>query len=44
MLTGDYGLTALAIARKIGLVRTAQPRVVTGQEIADMDEKGLQAC
>jgi magnesium-transporting ATPase (P-type) len=43
MLTGDYGLTALAIARKIGLVRTAQPRVVTGQEIADMDEKGLQA-
>jgi potassium/sodium efflux P-type ATPase len=43
MLTGDYGLTALAIARKIGLVRTAQPRVVTGQEIAEMDEKGLQA-
>jgi magnesium-transporting ATPase (P-type) len=43
MLTGDYGLTALAIARKIGLVRTEQPRVVTGQEIAEMDEKGLQA-
>jgi len=43
MVTGDYGLTALAIARKIGLTRTDQPRVVTGNELADMDEEGLRA-
>lgn len=43
MITGDYGLTALAIARRIGLVRTEKPRLVTGQELANIDEKGLQA-
>ncbi|MDA8099409.1 MAG: HAD-IC family P-type ATPase [Nitrospiraceae bacterium] len=42
MVTGDYGLTALAIARKIGLVRTEQPRVVTGNDLAALDESGLQ--
>lgn len=29
MITGDYGLTAESIARKIGIVRGAQPRIVT---------------
>ena len=43
MLTGDYGLTALAIARKIGLVRTETPRVVTGSDISEMDDTGLRA-
>jgi magnesium-transporting ATPase (P-type) len=41
MITGDYGLTALAIARKIGLARTENPRVITGQEINEIDEEGL---
>jgi magnesium-transporting ATPase (P-type) len=43
MITGDYGLTALAIARKVGLSRTEHPRVVTGHELSAMDEKDLQA-
>jgi Ca2+-transporting ATPase len=42
MITGDYGLTALAIARRIGLVRSENPRVVIGQELAEMDEAGLR--
>jgi Ca2+-transporting ATPase len=41
MITGDYGLTALAIARKIGLARTENPRVVTGRELSEIDEEGL---
>ncbi len=41
MITGDYGLTALAIARKIGLARTENPRVVTGHELSEIDESGL---
>ncbi len=41
MITGDYGLTALAIAKKIGLTRTEAPRVVTGLELDGVDEGGL---
>jgi len=43
MVTGDYGLTALAIARKIGLTQSDRLRVVTGNELTDMDEAGLSA-
>ena len=42
MITGDYGLTALAIARRIGLARSENPRVVIGQALAEMDEAGLR--
>ncbi len=42
MITGDYGLTALAIARKIGLVRTDDPRVVTGHELANANDAMLK--
>ncbi len=42
MITGDYGLTALAIARKIGLARTENPRVVTGNQLSQLDEPGLR--
>ncbi len=42
MITGDYGLTALAIARKIGLAVTRDPRVVTGNELSSLDEPGLR--
>jgi P-type Ca2+ transporter type 2C len=40
MITGDYGLTAESIARKIGIVRSKSPRIITGVEmdaIADAD-------
>jgi P-type Ca2+ transporter type 2C len=43
MITGDYGLTALAVARKIGLARTEDPPVVTGRELDEIDENGLSA-
>ncbi len=42
MITGDYGLTALAVAKKIGLIRTGNPRVVTGHELSSVDENGLK--
>ncbi|MDH4100452.1 MAG: cation-transporting P-type ATPase, partial [Nitrospirota bacterium] len=42
MITGDYGLTALSIAEQIGLVKTDTPRVVTGAELAEMDDITLK--
>ncbi len=44
MITGDYGLTALAISKKIGLAKTENPRIVTGHELADMDDEGLKSA
>ncbi|MCL2654780.1 MAG: cation-transporting P-type ATPase [Coriobacteriia bacterium] len=42
MVTGDYGLTAESIARKIGIVTGDDVHVITGAELADMDEQTLQ--
>ena len=42
MVTGDYGLTALSIARKIGIVQGDDARVVSGLELADMDDNQLK--
>ena len=40
MVTGDYGLTAEAIARRIGIVRgDKHVRVITGVDLEEMDEK-----
>ncbi len=44
MVTGDYGLTAESIARRIGIVRTARPRIVTGPELDAMDDAALHAA
>ncbi|MEZ4710220.1 MAG: cation-transporting P-type ATPase [Caldilineaceae bacterium] len=44
MITGDYGLTAESIARKIGIVHSPMPRIVTGGELESMDNAGLQAA
>ncbi len=41
MITGDYGLTAESIARRIGIIRGAQPRIVTGAELDSMDDRAL---
>ena len=35
MITGDYGLTAESIARRIGIVHGSQPRIVTGVDLED---------
>lgn len=42
MITGDYGLTAQTIARRIGIVTSRYPKVVTGRDLEEMDETGLK--
>ena len=42
MVTGDYGLTAEAIAEKIGITGGARARIITGVELADLDDAGLK--
>jgi len=42
MITGDYGLTAESIARKIGILHSERPRIVTGVELDIMDDTTLQ--
>ncbi len=44
MITGDYGLTAESIARRIGIVRTPRPHIVTGVDLDGMDEPALHAA
>lgn len=44
IVTGDYGATALAVARMVGVVTSDRPRLVSGEEIDAMtDEAFLQA-
>jgi len=42
MVTGDHPHTAQAIAREIGLVKTDQPVIVTGDELRRMSASQLQ--
>ncbi|CAG0940919.1 partial sodium/potassium-transporting ATPase subunit alpha,E; H+/K+-exchanging ATPase, partial [Candidatus Brocadiaceae bacterium] len=42
MITGDYGLTALSIAKKIGLTKTVNPKIITGNELSEMDDEALR--
>jgi magnesium-transporting ATPase (P-type) len=42
MITGDYGLTAESIARKIGLVKGTGTRIVTGTELEKMGSGELK--
>ena len=42
MVTGDYPHTAVAIAREIGIVRSADPVVLRGDQIAKMTPAQLQ--
>ena len=42
MITGDYGLTAEAIARKIGIVSEPNPQTLTGADLEAMDDAALQ--
>jgi magnesium-transporting ATPase (P-type) len=43
MITGDYGLTAVSIARRTGLVGTGAVRVVNGDELDGLDDDELDA-
>ena len=42
MVTGDHPHTATAIAREIGLVRSAAPVVLTGEQLAHLSDIQLQ--
>lgn len=42
MITGDYGLTAESIARKIGIIQSRDAKVISGSELAEMDDEALK--
>jgi magnesium-transporting ATPase (P-type) len=42
MITGDYGLTAESIARRIGIIRGQQARVITGTDLDAMSHADLE--
>ena len=42
MITGDYSLTALAIAKRIGIVKDKDPRVISGPELNNIDDETLK--
>jgi magnesium-transporting ATPase (P-type) len=42
MVTGDYGLTAETLARRIGMLSTPNPRIITGADLEGMNEVQLQ--
>lgn len=42
MITGDYGLTAESIARRIGIIRGDQARIITGNELSSMSDDDLR--
>ncbi len=42
MITGDYGLTAESIARKIGIIESPDAKVISGVELAEMDDSALK--
>jgi magnesium-transporting ATPase (P-type) len=43
MITGDYGLTAESIARRIGILRGVDVRLITGSELDGMSDGALRA-
>ncbi|HEY3317846.1 MAG TPA: cation-transporting P-type ATPase [Coriobacteriia bacterium] len=42
MITGDYGLTAEAIARKIGIITHPLARIITGKDLDTIDDGDLE--
>jgi P-type Ca2+ transporter type 2C len=42
MITGDYGLTAESVARRIGLLYTPAPPILTGAELDALSDDDLQ--
>lgn len=42
MITGDYGLTAESIARRVGIVRSEHPRIITGVDLAGLEDDELK--
>src|SRR5258707_5926626 len=42
IITGDYGLTAESLARRVGMLSTPNPRIITGAELEEISEIELQ--
>ena len=42
MITGDYGLTAETIARRIGIIRGPQVRIITGVDLDALTDEALK--
>jgi len=42
MITGDYGLTAESIAKRVGIVRGNNPRIITGYELNNLSVDQLK--
>jgi Ca2+-transporting ATPase len=42
MITGDYGLTAESVARRVGMLTTQNPLILTGAELDEISEAKLQ--
>jgi calcium-translocating P-type ATPase len=42
MVTGDHPHTALAVAREVGLVQSATPRLLTGDDLGRMSDTQMQ--
>lgn len=39
MITGDYGLTAGAIAQEVGIIQDSNFRIIKGKELQDMEDR-----
>ncbi|MDF9824648.1 Ca2+-transporting ATPase [Breznakia sp. PF5-3] len=44
MITGDYGLTAESIAKRIGIVEGEHPRIVSGLELETLSDDDLESA
>ena len=42
MITGDYGLTAESLARRVGMLTTKNPIILTGAELDELSDAALQ--
>jgi magnesium-transporting ATPase (P-type) len=42
MITGDYGLTAESLARRVGMLTTKRPIILTGAELDELSDPALQ--
>ncbi len=42
MITGDYQITALSVARQVGIVSSGNPEVITGTELANLTDEQLK--
>ena len=44
IITGYYGLTAESLARRVGMLSTPNPRIITGAELEELSDLDLQTA